>query len=61
LAESGSSTQVMKKHFNWRSEGTCSRYVERTKNSQMDISKVFGQAKCELQKENVESSKVVNF
>ena len=60
MAESGTSTEVMKKHFNWRSQGTCSKYVDRTKKSQMDISKIFSKAKSDEEPKR-ENSKVVRF
>ena len=41
IAEAGASSEVMKKHFNWRNEATCSKYVDSTKSAKLQISKMF--------------------
>lgn len=38
LAEAGTSTTILKKHFNWKSEGTALKYVENTKAAKLSIS-----------------------
>lgn len=39
LAEAGVSTTQLKKHFNWKNEGTALRYVDNTESSKLSISK----------------------
>jgi len=41
IAEAGASSEVMKKHFNWKNEATCSKYVDSTKSAKLQISKMF--------------------
>lgn len=38
LAETGTSTSVMKKHFNWKNESTALKYIENTKSGKLKIS-----------------------
>ena len=38
LAEKGASTTQLKKHFNWKNEGTALKYIENTSSSKLNVS-----------------------
>jgi len=44
LAEAGASSAIMKKHFNWKSENTCLKYVDNTKSAKLGISNMIQSA-----------------
>ena len=46
LAEANTSSVAMKQHFNWKSEGTASRYLENTDKSKLEISKSIANSKA---------------
>lgn len=62
LAEAGISTTALKKHFNWRNEGTALRYIDNTNNSKIAISEKISSssASCST-KEGTSATKVLNL
>lgn len=44
LAEAGVSTTSLKKHFNWKNEGTALKYVENTNSAKLAISEKIGES-----------------
>lgn len=66
LAESGMSTVALKKHFNWKSEGTALKYVENTNASKLSVSEKIGTSSkpcssTEIQASQATTSKVLNI
>lgn len=41
MAEAGASTAIMKKHFNWKSENTCLKYVDNTNTAKVEIANMM--------------------